>query len=645
MKPRRNWYVLLFGFVLLLTLSLSARAQFDAPQALTISPSGNDVILRWQPVPGAGSYYIYKDVVPDVDQSFPWAIVGTTTYTDVGGGATEKFFYVVTAIAEAGSLSGSVLDTSGVGLEGVLVYGTRQDDPSIVAYGYTLANGTYSISDVLVGTYDVFIYKVRYPVQNYTAVITNGNITTLDAQFNNFAWTPVAGHLTSNTTWTNDNVYQLDGYVFVDSLYTLTIEEGTTIVGDYPDIALLVVTSGADIQAVGSKLKPIVFTSNRPAGQRVPGDWGGIVINGRAHNNRGAIANGEGNSGPYGRPDRLYDDESSGTLSYIRLEFPGYDFTPLNQLNGLCLQAVGGGTQIDHINVVDFKDDAIEFFGGSVSASYLVLTDGEDDAFDWTEGWDGTAHHVVIRQTRELSDRGLECDNQSTDGGGNHDAQPRSHPYLSNFTLIGKKGVTGTDGDNLITTRAGTEFYFRNFIVTKGRRDGFDLDDTATSLNGASSPGVPNHDSVSFDYSIFWDNGNAATEVIDASTDAGVGDGHFEVPSSEYDSTNCQPSAAFPINTIHIAAPTGWTQNIARFNGCGYTGVNATTLAANPMLTTVTVAPNPFDARPQAGSPALNPSNAAPTLLSGLPVVPYVGAFSGPTDDWHIGWTTVATNN
>ena len=638
----RHWYVLVAGILLL--LAASAQAQISAPQALTIRGEANgNVTLRWEAVPGAVSYNVFKDTDPDVDLSFEFANTANTTYTD-NTAAGLKFFYVVTALVPVGTLSGTVLDTSGVGLGDVLVYGTKQGDPSVAIYGYTLANGTYSITEAPEGTYDLCIYKVRYPVQNYVAAISNGGTTILDAQFNQFSWTPVSGHLTSNTTWTNDNVYQLEGYVWVDSTYSLTIEEGTTIVGDYPDIALLVVSRGAQIFATGSKLKPIVFTSNRPAGQRAPGDWGGIVINGNAHNNRGAIANGEGDSGPYGRADRLYDNESSGVISYVRLEFPGYDFTPVNQLNGLCMQAVGGGTQLDHINVVDFKDDAIEFFGGHCNISYLVLTDGEDDAFDWTEGWDGTAHHVVIRTTRELSDRGMECDNQSTDGGGNHDAQPRSHPFLSNFTLIGKKGVAGTDGDNLITMRAGTEFYVRNFIITHGRRDGFDLDDTATSLNGADAPGDANHDSVSMDYSIFWDNGNAATEVLDVNSGAGIGDGHFEVADGEYDNVNCIPTAAFPINTIHIAAPTGWVQDLSRFRGCGYVGANNTNHAADPMLINLTVWPNAFDARPAAGSPALNPANAAPSLSAGLPVVPYVGAFSGPNDDWHIGWTTTATN-
>ncbi|MBK6766728.1 MAG: hypothetical protein IPG71_10540 [bacterium] len=639
----RIWLLTLL--VALLSLAMTANAQIAAPANLTIVALPTDsVTLRWQAVPGASSYNIYKDTDSDIDQSFEYANTAATMYVDPQA-AGSSYYYLVKAVIPVGCMTGTVLDTNGVALGGVLVAGTNQAFPEYTFQTYTLANGTYSVCDVPAGDYDVCIYKVRYPVQQHTATITDGGSATFDASFNAFSWTPVSGHLVSNTTWTNDNVYQLDGYVYIDSLVTLTIEEGTTIVGDYPDIALLVVSSGGDIQAVGSQYKPIVFTSNRPAGQRQPGDWGGIVINGRAHNNRGAIANGEGNSGSYGRADRLYDSESSGRLSYVRLEFSGFDFTPTNQLNGLCLQAVGSGTQIDHINVVDFKDDAIEFFGGSVSVSYLMLTDGEDDAFDWTEGWDGTAHHVVIRQTREFSDRALECDNQSTDGGGNHDAQPRSHPNLSNFTIIGKKGVTGTDGDNAITVRAGTEFAFRNFIVTRGRRDAFDLDDTATSLNGAASPGVANHDSVSMDYSMFWDNGNTASEAIDPSTGAGIGDGHFEVASSEYDSTNCQPSAAFPINTIHIAAPTGWTQNIARFNGCGYVGINATNRAANPSLLSVTAWPNAFDARPQAGSPALNPANAAPTLPAGLPVVPYVGAFSGPTDSWHIGWTTSATNN
>jgi len=252
----------------------------------------------------------------------------------------------------------------------------------------------------------------------------------------------VEGRFYSDLSFTADKVWYLGGAVFIgdnDSKgNTLTIAEGTLIKGESSSTApgMLVITRGSKIEAVGSAAKPIVFTSARAEGSRAPGDWGGIIINGKARVQKGT-AEGEGSTGEYGGTN---DADDSGTLKYVRVEFAGTLFTPDNELNGIAFQAVGSGTEVDYVQVHQNGDDGVEFFGGSVAVKHLVLTGNNDDSLDFDDGWNGSAQFVIIQQYPG-NDHGIEGDGDALD------VFAPANPILANFTIV--SNTTCDDGMNL----------------------------------------------------------------------------------------------------------------------------------------------------------------------------------------------------
>jgi hypothetical protein len=176
----------------------------------------------------------------------------------------------------------------------------------------------------------------------------------------------------------------LQGFVYVNDGATLTVDPGTVIRGDKNSKGTLIIRRGAKIHAVGNSAQPIVFTSNQPAGSRDYGDWGGIVLCGRANNNQPggeAIIEG-GPDASYGGGSSPNDADNSGILQFVRIEFPGIALQPNQEINGLSLCAVGNGTIIDHIQVSYSGDDSYEFFGGTVNMMNIVAFRGWDDEFD-----------------------------------------------------------------------------------------------------------------------------------------------------------------------------------------------------------------------------------------------------------------------
>ncbi|MFA7180536.1 MAG: hypothetical protein WC077_05235, partial [Bacteroidales bacterium] len=142
--------------------------------------------------------------------------------------------------------------------------------------------------------------------------------------------------------------YLLKGWVYVADGASLTIEPGTIIKGDKSTKAALIVERGGKIHAQGTAENPIVFTSAQPAGSRKPGDWGGIVICGKATNNKGEMII-EG--GPRSKHGGNADDDNSGVLEYVRIEFCGYPFRTDQEINGLTLGSVGNKTKIENVQV------------------------------------------------------------------------------------------------------------------------------------------------------------------------------------------------------------------------------------------------------------------------------------------------------
>ena len=203
----------------------------------------------------------------------------------------------------------------------------------------------------------------------------------------------ISADITANTTWNANNVYELNGTIYVRNNATLTIPAGTLIKSNAVG-ASLIVTRGAKLNAIGTATSPIVFTSKNAAGSRNRGDWGGIVLLGKGRYN---VNNGvnfiEGISQTvetqFGGGLSPVINDNSGTLKYVRIEFAGYVFSPNNELNGLTMGACGSGTTIDYVQVSYSNDDSFEWFGGSVDCKHLVALAGLDDDFDTDNGYNG----------------------------------------------------------------------------------------------------------------------------------------------------------------------------------------------------------------------------------------------------------------
>jgi len=249
----------------------------------------------------------------------------------------------------------------------------------------------------------------------------------------------VSGDLTAATNWSADKIYLLKGNVFVTNNAVLTIQPGTIIKGDKSTKGALVITRGAKIEAVGTAEKPIVFTSNIAAGGRSPGDWGGLVILGKAKNNKGTSVDIEGISdatekGKHGGTD---DADNSGTLKYVRVEYAGIPLGPDNEINGVTFGSVGSGTTVDYVQVYRSGDDAFEWFGGAVNAKHLLAVGTWDDDFDTDLGYSGKVQFGISQRVASIADvsgsNGFESDNN---GAGSND-QPQTSAIFSNITVLG----------------------------------------------------------------------------------------------------------------------------------------------------------------------------------------------------------------
>jgi len=255
-----------------------------------------------------------------------------------------------------------------------------------------------------------------------------------------------AGNITTNTVWTSGNVYLLNGWVYVKNGATLTIEPGTVIRGDKNNKGALIVERGGKLVAEGTSANPIVFTSNQPAGSRTYGDWGGIILCGKATINvPGGEAIIEGGVGTYygggATPDA---HDNSGSLKYIRIEFPGIAFSANNEINGLTMGGVGDATQIDFIQVSYCGDDSYEWFGGTVNGKHLIALRGWDDDFDTDFGFRGKIQFGVSLRDPNIADvsgsNSFESDNDGT-GSGN---LPITQPIFCNISVYGPKVTLST---------------------------------------------------------------------------------------------------------------------------------------------------------------------------------------------------------
>jgi|JI10StandDraft_1071094.scaffolds.fasta_scaffold108353_2 hypothetical protein len=412
----------------------------------------------------------------------------------------------------------------------------------------------------------------------------------------------LTGNIDKDLQLTADKRWLLVGQVKVIANTTLRIEPGTVVCGDASDptkVSFLNVEQDAKLIADGTAARPIVFTSSKVVGERKTSDWGGVVLRGRAQINlppgdKTACGSLEGNAGSYGPCGTLRNDDNSGTLRYVRIEFAGREVAPNNELNGLTLGAVGSGTVIDYVQVHRGSDDGFEMFGGTVNLSHLVATAGLDDAFDWDQGWQGKGQFWVSQQILQDGNNGIEADNSRD----NNALLPRSSPTIFNVTLVGTGRSSQTKGEKrfAMTLRQGTDGMLRN-VVALGFKD------LGVVLSQESTCAELLADRLSIGSSLFWDNGADATSNVSNITTVGT--------------VACDVKA--------------WL-------------VGKGNQEKDPQLRTPYDLTQP-DFRPTAASPALAGAATPPAGDAFFAPASYLGAF-GPDDatNWIAGWTAFPQN-
>ncbi len=449
----------------------------------------------------------------------------------------------------------------------------------------------------------------------------------------------IGGNISENRTLFRDTVYLIVGFTTVPAGVTLTIQPGTILISDFESKGSLLTERGRDgstaapgsprrsgrIIADGTAQQPIIFTSERPNGQKRRGDGGGIVLNGLAPNNGpSGILVGEGNTGVHGGNS---PGDTSGVFRYVRVEFGGTKITPDNEVNGWTFNSVGAGTVCEYLQSHFIADDGFEWFGGTVDGKYLVATGVDDDMFDMDNSYCGRLQFLVGVEDRNLANRGYEIDNDNAGSSARSTLGVLTSPTVYNVTIIGA-GVAraGDDNNDGIYVRRNAQGRFWNHIVANFGGFGFVVDGSASRTNFE-------RDSLFVRNSIMFNRGilplRGSTTKVDSLIVWGAFRGGTPVA---YD------TAGF------YAKASGWNIRTVNPQLVGLTSaiLNGT---ANP------INGQPIDLRPQAGSPALTGA-ATPVNFTRFPgdrqnffdPVNFIGAFDA-TNNWTAGWTVWSTNS
>jgi hypothetical protein len=427
--------------------------------------------------------------------------------------------------------------------------------------------------------------------------------------------TTVSADITTNTTWSG--VVKLMNKVYVKNNATLTIAPGTIIRGDKLTQGTLIITRGAKIIADGTATNPIVFTSNEAVGARNEGDWGGLVLLGLAKNNQpGGVANIEGivptTDSQYGGN---FDNDNSGILRYVRVEFAGIALEPNKEINGITFGSVGNQTIVDYVQVTFSGDDSFEWFGGTVNCKHLIAYRGLDDDFDCDFGFRGKVQFALSIRDKDLSDapgdsNAFECDNDAAGS----TAQPKTRPIFSNVTLVGPKGngstalptgekfekafrlrrnsavsvlnslVTGwekglsIEGAPVVANLNGDTMVFVNNILTNFAVPSWSVNNTNTVLNSGGS-------TTSW-YNSWWGvDGNDSTQTLAQVNWVNLFPALGLTPDARLGAGSVAANGATFLNPVFfsVAMPTVATTSYTYCQGASATALSATALTGNTL--------------------------------------------------------------
>jgi len=409
-------------------------------------------------------------------------------------------------------------------------------------------------------------------------------------------------------TWTNDNEYILDGYVYLEAGGVLNIQAGTVIKGmEVPSTndaaSALIITKDAQIFAEGTATQPIVFSSTAAADdddETVNGLWGGLIVLGN-----GTVARPGGSDFIEGIPNESRtefgggttpnDTESSGVLKYISIRHGGAELAPGSEINGLTLGGVGSGTDIDYIEIFANSDDGVEFFGGTVGVKHLVSAFCGDDGTDYDFGWRGKGQYWFMIQRDDEGGNGGEHDGAKPDG-----EAPFSKPTIYNATYIGSGATSGQlDNEFALLFRDNAAGTYANSIFTDFADKAISVEDLASGEDD-SHQNILNGDLVLKNN--LWFGFGAGSTLVDIVDTYAAGD----------DPTAADIIAHLGANTNQLADPT-------------IAGISRT---ANAQL----------DPRLNAGSPALTAGDVPTDGF--FDVVSYHGAFNN-SNNWALGWTAL----
>ncbi len=416
----------------------------------------------------------------------------------------------------------------------------------------------------------------------------------------------------TDVNWTKDNVYILDGFVFVNDGQTLTIEAGTVIKGKPGQEELasaLIVAKGGKIYANGTAAEPIIFTAqaddlNGSVADEAQGLWGGVIVLGKAATNNSTaekaiegIPTSEAR-GLYGADPTVADDHS-GSMQYVSIRHGGTNIGEGNEINGLTLGAVGSASTFSYIEIVANADDGVEWFGGTPKCDHILVAWVGDDSFDYDEGFSGMNQFMAAIQSTDEGDRLGEHDGGPSS---NELGQPFAHPIFSNVTYVGRGAAAGK---RTITFRDNAGGEYVNSVFAE-QAMGIDLewrDDIGTPTSGDPT-GLCSYSQWA-DEGILKIGNNIFQSVAD-----GTGAGIFKVVSEKDD----QGADLF------VIAPNANSEFAAYFATAGNTVSDVGVDATNPTASGDVYGAN-FDG-----------------MDAWFDVVTYRGAFE-PNQNWAKGWT------
>ena len=231
------------------------------------------------------------------------------------------------------------------------------------------------------------------------------------------------GTLESDRILDPSQPYSLTGSYIVKAGATLTIPAGTQIISQVATNNYIAIEKGANIDIQGTQSLPVVMESS--AGNQ--GDWGGLVLLGDAVTTEGVNATAEVGGFIYGGTN---PSDSSGSINYLIIKNAGAQINAESQYNGLTLYAVGSGTSLNNIALLNGADDGVEFFGGSVSITNLYAENNQDDSVDWTEGWNGAITNTYVVHNNDGFSTAIEADGDN------------NNPTITNFTAVSTVGGT-----------------------------------------------------------------------------------------------------------------------------------------------------------------------------------------------------------